>query len=109
MALHSDSERVSFFNVEGKSSNSAPLGSSVRVPTNPIAWNTLAYCDKTSSVETVCLPVNQTVPAPLISSWPCGPVEGFAHSIGFRYNETVPSSLTAAMVLDIRAGGVKVL
>lgn len=67
----------------------------------------MAYQEKKESIEVVALPISHTTPTPLISKWPSGPMESYAHNIGFRYHETVPAALTATMLLELRPGRLK--
>merc|ERR1719318_968703 len=67
----------------------------------------MMYQDKKDSVEVLTLPFSQTIPTPLISSWPSGPIESYAHTIGFRYQATTPKEVTASMILELRPGGLK--
>jgi hypothetical protein len=107
MCTHPDTGKVFYIDAENKSSSTAPTGYQVRVPVSPAAWNSMAYQDKKDSVEVVALPFTQTVPTPLISTWPSGPVESYAHGIGFRYLATIPKDVTASMLLELRPGGLK--
>ena len=107
MATDPHTSKVFYIDAENRFSSAAPSGLQVRVPISPTAWNTMAYQDKKDSVEVTALPFSQTVPTPLISTWPSGPVESYAHGIGFRYFDTAPKEVTAAMILELRPGGLK--
>ena len=89
MCFDQQSSRINFVSSDNRLALTAPMGSSVRVPTNPVAWNTLSFQDRKNSVEVSPLPVSHTIPAPLITTWPGGPVESFASAIGFRYHSYI--------------------
>ena len=99
--------KILYINADNKSSSAAPLGYQVRIPMNPVAWNAMAYQERKDTVEVVTLPTSYTIPTPLIATWPSGPVELYASSIGFRYETTTPAVLTSALVLDLRPGSLK--
>ena len=107
MCTNPDTSKVFYIDAAHKFSSTAPSGYQVRIPNSPTAWNSMAYQEKKDSVEVTALPFSQTVPTPLISTWPSGPVENYAHGIGFRYIETTPKDVTASMLLELRSGGLK--
>ena len=107
MCTDPDNGKVFYVDSENKKSSMAPTGYQVRIPLHPLTWNSMVYQDKKDSVEVLALPFSQTVPTPLISSWPPGPVENYAHTIGFRYHATTPTEVTASMLLELRPGGLK--
>jgi len=107
MCTDPDNGKVFYVDSQNKKSSMAPTGYPVRVPLSPLAWNSMMYQDKKDSVEVLTLPFSQTIPTPLISSWPSGPIESYAHTIGFRYQATTPKEVTASMILELRPGGLK--
>ena len=99
--------KVVFLNSEGKKASKAPTGAQVRVTTDPAKLSSLVYHDKSTTVEVVPLDLNRVIPMPIINSWPDGPVEQFASTIGFHYQPGQPKDTTAAMLLKFRAGTFK--
>ena len=99
--------KVVFLNSEGKKASKAPTGAQVRVTTDPAKLSSLVYQDKSTTVEVVPLDLNRVIPMPIINSWPDGPVEQFASTIGFHYQPGQPKDTTAAMLLKFRAGTFK--
>ena len=53
------------------------------------------------------LGLEKTIPSPLISCWPSGPIEALANSIDFHYSEALPKNLTVAMLIDVRPRGLQ--
>ena len=109
MGMSQDTGKVFYINAEGKSSTSAPAGYPVRAPRaqKAVDWNSTAYLRKEESIEVIALPLQSTIPIPLITSMPSGPIESFSHSIGFRYKPSTAAMMTAAMVLDLHPGALQ--
>ena len=61
MCSDQQSGRINFVSSDNRLALTAPIGSSVQVPTNPVAWNTLSYQDKKNSVEVSPLPMSHTI------------------------------------------------
>ena len=99
--------KVVFLNSEGKKASKAPTGALVRVTTDPAKLTNLVYQDKSSTVEVNPLDMNRIIPMSVINSWPDGPVEFFASTIGFLHQPGQPKEATAAMLLKFRAGSFK--
>ena len=101
------SNKVVYINAEGKKSNKAPTGVMVRVTTDPAKLNSLVFHDRSTTVEVIPLSLNETIPTPVINSWPDGPVENFASKIGIHYQPGQSKEVTAAMLLKFRSGTFK--
>ena len=99
--------RVFFVNKDGKKSTRAPTGVLVRIPTDMARLSNLSYHEKASTVEVVAVPVNQTIPTPVINALPSGPIEYFSSAIGFHYQPNMPKGPTVAMLLNIHTGKYK--
>ena len=99
--------RVFFVNKDGKKSTRAPTGVKVRMPTDMARLSNLSYHEKASTVEVVAVPVNQTIPTPVINALPSGPIEYFSSAIGFHYQPNMPKGPTVAMLLNIHTGKYK--
>ena len=101
------SSRIYFVSEDGRKSTQAPAGAKVRVPTDMKRMTSMSYHEKNVTVEVSTLPITYTIPVTLINALPSGPVELFASSVGFHYQPTAPKETSAAMLLEIQAGGLK--
>ena len=95
------SNKVVYINAEGKKSNKAPTGVMVRVTTDPV-WSSTPDPPRWRSSH-----CHETIPTPVINSWPDGPVENFASTIGIHYQPGQSKEVTAAMLLKFRSGTFK--
>ena len=101
MGMSQETGKVFYINAEGNTSTSAPAGYPVRAPRaqKAVDWNSTEYLQKEDSIEVITLPLQSTIPIPLITSMPSGPIESFKPS--------TPAMMTAAMVLDLRPGALQ--
>ena len=78
----------------------------IRVPFAPEKISTLSFVDTANSVPVYPIPVEASIPAPVVQTFDSGAPEEYAAKLGWRYEDTIPDKFYISYLLHIRDGGL---